>query len=280
MLSICNPNFQIQLHGQIDWKIKNFLDWAQLKETGYKEFSSVFNFDFPEVKKSYSFSLRLDPKGEPDKEETKDEVGLYLINKNSEKLAMKYSFSLLNKHGHESEKHSSSSSFPALTGTWGWPKFTTLSKLIASPKVLLPDGCLRIHCKFTIFQGKVVQPVISPNLESPSHICLQTMKKLMTDDTFSDFKIVCDDQAFYCHKNIVAAKSDVLQQMLLSKDWSENEEEAMKIEDFDAETVRAMIHYIYTSHLPPLYSCSPRYSLSQKLFSHLAFRVSILRFLV
>ena len=88
MLSICNPNFQIQLHGQIDWKIKNFLDWAQLKETGYKEFSSVFNFDFPEVKKSYSFSLRLDPKGEPDKEETKDQVGIFINNINSETLGI------------------------------------------------------------------------------------------------------------------------------------------------------------------------------------------------
>ena len=260
-----NANFQIQLQGQIDWKIKNFLDWADLKETGYQEFSSVFNFDFPEVKKSYSFSLRLDPKGEPDKEETKDEVGLYLINKNSEKLAMKYSFSLLNKHGHESEKHSSSSSFPALTGAWGWPKFTTRSELAASSEVLLPDGCLHIRCKFTIFQVKVVRPVVEPYLESPSYIRLQTMEKLLTDDTFSDFKIVCDDEAFYCHKNIVAAKSDVLQQMLLSKDWSENEEEAMKIEDFDAETVSAMIHYIYTSQLPPLYNCSPRYSLSRKI---------------
>jgi hypothetical protein len=256
------------------------LDWAELKETGYREFSSVFNFDFPEAKKSYSFSLRLDPKGEPDKEETKDKVGLYLVNKNSETLGIKYSFSSLNHQGKELEQVSFTRQFKGLIGGWGTTKFTTLSKLIASSEVLLPDGCLHIRCKFTIFQGKVVQPVISPNLESPSYICLQTMKKLMTDDTFSDFKIVCDDEAFYCHKNIVAAKSDVLQQMLLSKDWSENEEETMKIEDFDAETVRAMIYYIYTSHLPPLYNCSPRYSLSQKFFSHLAFRVSVSRFLV
>jgi hypothetical protein len=56
----------------------------------------------------------------------------------------------------------------------------------------------------------------------------------------------------------VAAKSDVLLQMLQSENWAENEEETWKIEDFDAETVRAMIHYIYTSQLPPLYNCSLR----------------------
>jgi hypothetical protein len=55
--------------------------------------------------------------------------------------------------------------------------------------------------------------------------------------------------------------------MLLSENWSENEEETLEIEDFDAETVRAMIHYIYTSHLPPFYNCSPRYSLSRKILS-------------
>jgi hypothetical protein len=82
------------------------------------------------------------------------------------------------------------------------------------------------------------------------------MKKLLTNDTFSDFKIVCDDETFNCHKNIVAAKSDVLLQMLQSENWAENEEETWKIEDFDAETVRAMIHYIYTSQLPPFYKCS------------------------
>jgi hypothetical protein len=267
MLSIFNTNFQIQLQGQIDWKIKNFLDWAKVKEIGYSKESAVFKFNFPEVKKCYKFSLSLRPKGEPDKEETQDQVGIFINNINSETLGIKFTVSLIDKLGTEVDKFSFSKPLKGF-GNRGWQKLTTRSKLAASAGILVPDGCLHIRCKFTIFHVEVVRSVISPNLESPSHICLQTMKKLMTDDTFSDFKIVCDDETFYCHKNIVAAKSDVLQQMLLSKDWSENEEEAMKIEDFDAETVRAMIHYIYTSHLPPLYNCSPRYSLSQKFFSH------------
>jgi hypothetical protein len=250
--------FQIQLKGRISWKVENFLDWAKLKETGYQQNSSIFSFNFPEIKKCYKFTLCLHPKGEDGKEENKDKVGLYLHNKNSEKLDIKYSFSLLNSHGRKSEKCSGSSSFPALTGSWGWKQFTTLSKLTASPEVLLPDGCLHIRCKFTIFKVKVVRPVILPNPESPYHISHQTMKKLLTNDTFSDFKIVCDDETFNCHKNIVAAKSDVLLQMLQSENWAENEEETWKIEDFDAETVRAMIHFIYTSQLPPLYNCSLR----------------------
>jgi hypothetical protein len=255
MLSTFNTNFQIQLQGQIDWKIKNFLDWAEVKEIGYSKESTVFKFNFPEVKKCYKFSLDLQPKGEQRKEETKDNVGLFFCNKNFETLEIRYSFSLLDELGNEFGKTSYSKTLKGLNDNWGSTDFTTRSKL-ATYQQLLPGGCLHIRCKFTIFHVEVVRPVISPNLESPSHIRLQTMEKLLTDDTFSDFKIVCDDETFYCHKNIVAAKSDVLLQMLLSENWSENEEETLEIEDFDAETVRAMIHYIYTSQLPPFYKCS------------------------
>jgi hypothetical protein len=270
MLSTFNTNFQIQLQGQIDWKIKNFLDWAEVKEIGYSKESTVFKFNFPEVKKCYKFSLSLRPKGEPDKEETQDQVGIFINNINSETLGIKFTVSLIDKLGAEVE--TASDSMPSLKSNngWGFSNFTTRSWLTAFPKLFLLDGCLHIRCKFTIFDVEVVRSVISPDLESPSHAHLQTMEKLLTDNTFSDFKIICDDQTFYCHKCIVAAKSDVLQQMLLSENWSENEEETLEIKDFDVETVRAMIHYIYTSHLPPFYNCSPRYSLSRKFCSLLA----------
>ena len=80
----------------------------------------------------------------------------------------------------------------------------------------------------------------------------------MTDDTFSDFRIICGFKTFNCHQCIVGGKSDVLQKMFLSGDWAENVDETLKIEDFDAETVRAMIHFIYTAQLPPSFKCSLR----------------------
>ena len=72
------------------------------------------------------------------------------------------------------------------------------------------------------------------------------MIDLLTDATFSDFKIVCGDKTFNCHKNIVANKSDVLQTMMLSKDWTENKKNTLLIEDFEPKTVEQMLRFVYT----------------------------------
>jgi hypothetical protein len=62
-------------------------------------------------------------------------------------------------------------------------------------------------------------------------------KNLLNDSTFSDFKIICEDKTFDCHKCILANQSDVLKIMLLSKDWSENQEDTLKIEGFEPDVV-------------------------------------------
>jgi hypothetical protein len=63
------------------------------------------------------------------------------------------------------------------------------------------------------------------------------MENLLNDSNFSDFKIICGDQTFDCHKCILANQSDVLKTMLLSKDWSENMEDTLKIEGFEPDVV-------------------------------------------
>ena len=60
---------------------------------------------------------------------------------------------------------------------------------------------------------------------------------LLNDTSFSDFKIVCGDKTFNCHKCVLANQSDVLKTMLLSKDWSENQEDTLKIEGFKPDVV-------------------------------------------
>ena len=60
---------------------------------------------------------------------------------------------------------------------------------------------------------------------------------LFKDKSFSDFKIVCGGKTFDCHKCVLANQSDVLKTMLLSKDWSENQEDTLKIDDFKPDVV-------------------------------------------
>jgi hypothetical protein len=61
---------------------------------------------------------------------------------------------------------------------------------------------------------------------------------LLNDPSFSDFKIVCGDKTFSCHKCIVAGRSDVLKTMLMSDNWSENHKDTLKIIDFTPDIVK------------------------------------------
>jgi hypothetical protein len=77
------------------------------------------------------------------------------------------------------------------------------------------------------------------SLGSRQNHCLESdMRALFNDPSFSDFKIVCGDQTFDCHKCIVANKSDVLKTMLLSENWTENKKDTLKIEDFNPDIVK------------------------------------------
>ena len=49
----------INLKGQINWKIHNFLDWAKLKKKGYFKLSPTYKLTFPEVNKSYKFDILI-----------------------------------------------------------------------------------------------------------------------------------------------------------------------------------------------------------------------------
>jgi hypothetical protein len=63
---------------------------------------------------------------------------------------------------------------------------------------------------------------------------------LLKDTSFSDFKIVCGGKTFDCHKCVLANQSDVLKTMLMSKDWSENQEDTLKIEDFKPDIIEGV----------------------------------------
>jgi hypothetical protein len=76
------------------------------------------------------------------------------------------------------------------------------------------------------------------------------MERLLRNAEFSDFKIVCEDQTFPCHRSILANHSEVLSKMTETKNWGEAKEKTWTISDFNPETVKMMLHFIYCHQLP------------------------------
>ena len=79
---------------------------------------------------------------------------------------------------------------------------------------------------------------------------LTAMERLLRNAEFSDFKIVCEDQTFPCHRVILANHSEVLSKMTDTNNWAETKEKIWTISDFKPETVKMMLHFIYCHQLP------------------------------
>jgi hypothetical protein len=238
-------------------KINNFLEWSESKKTGSILKSSVFEFYFAEVQKSFNFCLFVEPKCQKKEEPANDNVGVFLQNENNAAIQLKYTLSILDKVGKKVVEENLTKLLPA-HDSWGYPEFITRTLLASDSKTFLPEGHLMIHCDFTIVHSDLVSSISTSSPETSSDTLRQSMEKLLTDPTLSDFKVVCGEETVRCHKNILATKSDVFGQMFLCGKWPETRKNCYIIEDFEPEVVKQMIRYVYTSELPGLGKCSSR----------------------
>ena len=133
------------------------MEWVEFKENGFEQNSSEFEFRYPEVTKVYKFSLSVEPKGEKDREETKDEVSIHFKSHNDEELDMKLSISLLNNVGAEARNVSASKSLLA-NEVWRFGRIVTLTDLVSNRAALLSEESLKIRCKFNIFFSELLCP--------------------------------------------------------------------------------------------------------------------------
>jgi hypothetical protein len=71
----------------------------------------------------------------------------------------------------------------------------------------------------------------------------QDAVKLFTSGKFSDVKIVCGNETFPCHKAVLAARSDVFEDMFDMTGSTENQEGVVQVDDFDARTMKSLLAY-------------------------------------
>ena len=245
----------VLLYGQIDWTINDFVKWNTGRANLSVHKSSVFNFKFPEVKNSFNFALCLHPRGDfscpqlvaTSRNYNYEDVFVGLLSGNSERMEIEFELLGTNvRTGRTFELISSSSSLK---------KLFTNSDLKKYPEKYLFNGNLQIRCNFTIHIPQVVH-IKQTIFNSERETVLQSMKKLLSSAKLSDFQIVCDGKIFDCHKSIIANKSDALETMITNRKFNEGQKNQLKIEDFDSETVRMMIHFVYCNELPEGAKCS------------------------
>jgi hypothetical protein len=77
----------------------------------------------------------------------------------------------------------------------------------------------------------------------------QNIEKLFNSEKFSDIKIVCGNETFFCHKIILASQSDVFATMFNMTSSTENQKGVVQIDDFDAKTMKTVLAYIYGNNI-------------------------------
>jgi hypothetical protein len=86
--------------------------------------------------------------------------------------------------------------------------------------------------------------------EMAFQVC-EGLEAILETKTMTDFKILCKDQSFECHKLILCARSPYFKGMFGS-DMKENQEGQMEIRDMEPETVKTMIKFIYSGKVENL----------------------------
>jgi len=74
------------------------------------------------------------------------------------------------------------------------------------------------------------------------------LRKMMDSHQFSDFKIICQGEIIHCHRNMLAARSDIFGAMF-EHDMKESTTGEVEIKDFELETVQAVLLFIYTGEV-------------------------------
>jgi len=138
---------------------------------------------------------------------------------------------------------------------WGFKKFIRRDYLLDEANGLLPDDKLTIFCEVSIVSD-IVNLTGQNNalqLKVPNSCTLaEDIGSLFTEDQFADFTIQVDNAKIKVHKCVLSARSPVFKAMLSHKGLAESNNDSVLIKDLDEETVRGMLHFIYSGHVPDL----------------------------
>jgi len=182
----------------MEWNIPNFISLLESRDpnikTVYQKNSPSFSIKCGQIERQ--FQLLIQASNEKD-----DSIGLYLRKLSKVDVEVKYQLTAINKSGTNFGIGGLiSHKFTKDSLPMGYRNFFCLQKLKENSEDCLHNGSLKLGCEVTISDDEV-------SIEGYEGRTLRTdLENLKGDQTVSDFKITCKDQAFPCHKSILAAR--------------------------------------------------------------------------
>jgi len=201
------------------------------------------------------WQLKLFPNGNDSK--TVGYLSLFLkrVSEYKNNLLVRYGFKILddNEDIIVSEGMNDGDVFNEMSKSWGYPEFISHSEFkdrgISSGNtvhkflveiMLIGDDSMIIGGSGV---NKSLKNEAKAVLQVSSHI-----NSLYQSGKYSDCIVVCGDEVFKCHKNILASRSTVFDAML-SHEMEEKKSGRIVIEDLDVDIVQGMLEFIYSGHV-------------------------------
>ena len=104
-------------------------------------------------------------------------------------------------------------------------------------------------------------------------ICLSNdLKKLLFDDQYSDWTLICEGEKIPCHRNLIASRSPVFKRMIDQSGFDEHSKRQSEIKDMNVSTLKSLLTFIYTNkvvsdNIPDLFAMADMYDIQvQKTF--------------
>ena len=204
------------------------------------------------------FGIKLFLKGEPGRDES-DHLAIYLHSYQDRVLRINYNFGIQRSDGTLWGRtvKNDYSKFSAAVPVWGFKTMFSKTRLNEEQNKLLPDGKLTIVCAMKIH---VYDRESGGNIPTANEFDMESTPSLLDDlsamtafslcpDNFTDISFICENKTFWCHKFILAARSDVFTAMFSHPGTREAITQKVEITDIEPNTFELLLKFIYTDYI-------------------------------
>jgi len=192
----------------------------------------------------------------------KGKISIFLVSENEGKVTADCEFSAgKSDHGWFRTLQFSNNEFTPVDNDYGFNAFLCHTMVFENEARVLSGGRMEFFMKVSVKgEEKTIAKVLPPKKTLVTTTEIDALRQLsdnfsnlLCDEQFSDFLIVCGEENFSCHRNVLASRSPYFRALFNSR-MDEYKTGKLDIVDMDSDTVRDVITYIYTSQVHDLES--------------------------
>ncbi|CAL1279458.1 unnamed protein product [Larinioides sclopetarius] len=230
------------------WKFSNFQNLPIKDRVGRRFCITTPSATVKVQDKTYSFNLILYPHGY--NERVEEYISVFLKKNSTDEMLIQFTCAILDRSNKLINRKCIKRKM-SLESHLGCMTYCKRDFLLDSETKVLIDGNLILDCTLEIFENKAIMNAETEDSDS----CMCKWQSKVSDDLnclhlegdFSDFTFKVDGRTFPVHKAILSARSAVFNATLKSQLYANSKE--INISDIKAETVKEMLHYIYSGDI-------------------------------